>query len=134
MFFLQWTKKMVGFKLEQRGEQIMGRLTQIGGLEMNDFKTKYRAMLEQALQENIKLRVLFDLTHGCEMQVFLAVKDDLFQFFEKEIKHLSESVITQCIVVIPHHKIKVLIQTMINLVGSKVPTSLFTELPNKKPS
>lgn len=128
------------FWLELNGPQILGRLTTTATptssgaipLDIDQFKVEYEKMLLTAQQRKEKKRVLFDLTHGYSMTLFLNVKQTLQDYFQVQIKDLSESVVDKCIVVIPDPAIGKLIQGIIALVSSPIPTYIRSTMPGKK--
>lgn len=128
------------FWLELNGPQILGRLTTTATptssgaipLDIDQFKVKYEEMLLTAQQRKEKKRVLFDLTHGYSMTLFLNVKQTLQDYFQVQINDLSESVVDKCIVVIPDPAIGKLIQGIIALVSSPIPTYIRSTMPGKK--
>ena len=88
-------------------------------------------MLFTAKQKKEKKRVLFDLSDGYSMPIFLSVKATLQEYFQVEIKDLSESVVEKCFVVIPDKAIGTMIQGIIHLVGSPIPTYIRETMPHK---
>ena|SRR5882724_5056226 len=124
----------IGFWLEMNGPQILGRLTTSGSqgtLNINQFRIKYKQMLLTAQKNKQKKRVLFDLSDGYSMSIFLSVKSTLQDYFQVEIKELSEAVVEKCYVVIPDKAIGQMIQGIINLVGSPIPTYIRETMPHK---
>jgi hypothetical protein len=123
------------FQVKKSGSQIVVKLipcTTNTASDIHSLCEQYKSFLTEAKENNVKLRVLFDLRHGTMDMLASPSIGPLKQFFGVEMHALSEDILSNCVIVIPMPLLAIALQKLIDAFPGTVPTQILQKHPCEK--